>query len=62
MKLVGSDTVDGGKLRRQGHDILLKLFSLFDGIDVEWFFDDENGGFIAVRITIEFGNLFVGVD
>ena len=35
---------------------------LLDGIDVEWFFDDEDGGFVAGGVGVELGDGAVGVD
>ena len=62
MELVGSDTVD----RRDGaaEDVVssVELFGLLDSVDVEWFFDDENGRFVAVGVVVKFRNFFVRVD
>ena len=62
VEFVRSDAIDG----RDGpaEDVIgaVVLLGLLDGVDVERFFDDQNGAFVALRGVIEGRNRFVGVN
>lgn len=62
MELVGGDAVDGANGATENVISTVVALCLFDGINIKWLFDDEDGGFIAFGVIIELGNFIVGVD
>lgn len=62
MELVGSDTVDGGN--GAAEDVISALIGLgrFEGVDIERFLDDEDGGFVARGVRVKRGEIFACVD
>ena len=62
VKLVGCDAVDGADGAAQDMISTVVAFGLFDGVNVEWFFDDEDGRFIALRVAVKLRNFVVDID
>lgn len=62
MEMVGGDAIDG----RDGasEDVIgaMELLSLFNSIDIQGFFYDEDGGLVSPGVAIKGGNFFVGVN
>ena len=62
VEFLGGDAVDGGDGATEDMISAAVGFGLFDGVDVERFFDDEDGSFVAGGVGIKFGKVGVGVD
>ena len=62
VEFVRSDAIDGRNGAAEDVVGAVVLLGLFDGVDVERFFDDQNGASVALRGVIEGRNRLVGIN
>ena len=62
VELVGRDAVNGGDGAAEDVIGAFVLFSGFDSVDVEWFFNHEDRGFVARGVGVKRGEAFARVD